>query len=490
MSAAATSKCYSLKFSQYYLIEAMESRRLMSAGLAGQYFDKPDFTGEIVKRTDHAVNLDFGSKAPIKGMGSHGYSIRWNGLVTPEFSEKYRFIIEADGGARLWVDGKLLVDQWTPTKRLKESGAIQLKARKVYDIRLEFSSESGDASVKLLWRSDSTGRQVIPKNRLQTYDQRFAVIGDYGEGSQEEDNVAGMIDSWNPEFILSTGDNNYTGSMDLSVGKYFHEYIRKYKGAYGDGASVNRFFPTVGNHDWDNSISAYTSFFALPGNERYYDFVRGPVHFFSISSDPHEPDGNTSSSKQGKWLKEALSQSTSQWNVVYFHHPAYSSGHGHGSAPNMQWPFKEWGADAVLSGHDHLYERLEKDGVSYFVNGLGGSHIYAFGTPLPESQVRYNADFGAMLVQTTDNVATFQFITRGNKVIDSYTLRRKPETKAKSPRNSSDASDVATLARSSSTRSENVFSRTRIDPLPVESYWDSLAFVVKDEWPDEPEIAG
>lgn len=63
------------------------------------------------------------------------------------------------------------------------------------------------------------------------------------------------------------------------------------------------------------------------------------------------------------------------------HHAPFSSGSSHGSNPRVQWPFQAWGADVVLSGHDHLYERILKTGgFPYFVNGLGGASIYGFGS--------------------------------------------------------------------------------------------------------------
>ncbi len=88
----------------------------------------------------------------------------------------------------------------------------------------------------------------------------------------------------------------------------------------------------------------------------------------------------------------------------------------------MQWPYQAWGADAVLSGHDHLYERIILNGFPYFVNGLGGNGIYAFAAPIPGSQVRYNGDHGAMLIEASDSHIVFQFITRTGLLIDTYTL--------------------------------------------------------------------
>jgi tartrate-resistant acid phosphatase type 5 len=255
---------------------------------------------------------------------------------------------------------------------------------------------------------------------------RFAVIGDYGDGSQEERDVANLVKSWNPDFVITTGDNNYPNgaatTIDAHIGQFYHSFIYPYQGTYGSGATANRFFPTLGNNDWDTlNAKPYLDYFTLPGNERYYDYVWGPVHFFVIDSADREPDRNTSSSVQAAWLHNRLQASTSPWNLVYFHHPAYTSG-SVGIASNMQWPYAAWGADAVLSGHSHTYERIFRDGIVYFVNGLGGDSIQSFSSPISGSQVRYNRDYGAMLVTANASSIEFQFISRTGALIDSYSL--------------------------------------------------------------------
>jgi hypothetical protein len=170
-------------------------------------------------------------------------------------------------------------------------------------------------------------------------------------------------------------------------------------------------------------VQAQLNYFSLPGNERYYDFIRGPVHFFVLDSDGAEPSGNTSTSIQALWLRDRLAASTSPWNIVYLHHAPYSSGSKHGSNPKLQWLYAAWGADVVIAGHDHLYERIFRDGIVYFVNGLGGHPTkYPFGKPVLGSQKRYNADHGAMLVVASETQIIFRFITRTHVLIDSYTL--------------------------------------------------------------------
>jgi tartrate-resistant acid phosphatase type 5 len=260
--------------------------------------------------------------------------------------------------------------------------------------------------------------------------QRFAAIGDYGYAGPAERDVANLIKSWNPDFIVTLGDNNYdTGdstTIDQNIGQYFHEYIYQYKGRYGPRTSSNRFFPSLGNHDYySRNGEAYRDYFTLPGNGRYYEFVVGDVHLFALDSDPLEPDGITATSRQGQWLRAALAASTSRWNVVYMHHAPYSSG-PHGNTAALQWPFRQWGASVVLSGHDHDYERIMVDSLVYVVNGAGGRSLYKTNkAPIAQSQKFFSADYGALLLEASHDSLSLQFFTRQHVLIDSYVLRQK-----------------------------------------------------------------
>lgn len=269
----------------------------------------------------------------------------------------------------------------------------------------------------------------------------FAVIGDFGNDSEGQASVVQLIKTkFEPDFIVTVGDNNYgpltQEGYDTVVGKYFHEYIGNYTGKHGDGAKVNRFFPALGNHDWNRKedYKAYTTFFTLPGNERYYDFTQGDAHFFIVNSDPHEPDGREEGSTQYEWLKAKMNASTATWKFVFMHHPPYSSSTQHGSEYDMRWPFAAWGADAVFAGHDHTYERMDIDGTPYFICGLGGMSKYEFGDKPPHTAKRHNATFGAMRVMYDANEATFEFwsVAEGGTRFDTLTISAnatKPEAK-------------------------------------------------------------
>lgn len=290
------------------------------------------------------------------------------------------------------------------------------------EVPLDPASETAPAQTDIPQPSDTP--QVSPTDETPVV---FAVIGDYGQAGRHAFGVAEMIDRWFVDFIVTTGDNNYqdgeAATIDENIGQYYHRYIGNYKGEYNGGSETNRFFPSLGNHDWSlGNIDPYLDYFTLPGNERYYDVSFTPVHIFVIDSDPNEPDGVGVSSDQAAWLKAALAASEETWNIVVMHHPPYSSAL-HGPSDWAQWPYKEWGADAVLAGHDHVYERLEKDGMLYLISGLGGHAArYDFYNILPESKVRYNADWGAIRVQATSEWILFEFINIQGVVIDSVTL--------------------------------------------------------------------
>lgn len=255
---------------------------------------------------------------------------------------------------------------------------------------------------------------------------RLAVIGDYGLAGEPLAQVAELVKSWQPDYILTTGDNNYpsgeAATIDQNIGQYFHEYIGNYQGGYGPGAQENRFYPSLGNHDIDSAMGEpYINYFTLPGNERYYDVQLGPVHVFVLNTDSREPDGVGRSSTQAAWLQAGLADSNAPWKLVIGHHPPYSSG-VHGPVDWMDWPFAEWGATALLSGHDHIYERLSVDGIPYFINGLGGGPRYNFAQVLPESAVRYRENYGAMLIEADAARMVFRFINVAGEEIDRFSL--------------------------------------------------------------------
>ncbi len=299
---------------------------------------------------------------------------------------------------------------------ITRSATGTLNAQTEPSVNLTVTATSSDGSIDT--HAFTVG--VVPTAAPQTL-YRFAIFGDYGDTDLSgEKAVSAMVHGWNVDFILTVGDNVYAPqSLDAAVGQQYHDYIGNYQGAYGSGSTINRFFPALGNHEYDEGyVPTYLNYFTLPDNERYYDFQIGPVHFFALSSNKQEPDGRSSTSVQGHWLQSLLANSDASFDVAYFHHTAYNPS---GSTATMQWPFEQWGVNAVFAGHQHNYYRENRDDngdgvfLPYTTTGLGGA-----GRSVP--------NVGANLVTVTDagmliefyKVSSFNGTTATSVLTDSY----------------------------------------------------------------------
>lgn len=407
-----------------------------------------------------------------RGVGDN-FGRRIRGYIYPPISGNYTFWIASDNTSELWLSTTSLPQnrvkiatvpawtnyrEWTKYASQKSVRKYLVAGQKYYIEALHKEDKLGD-HISVGWQlPDGTLQRPIPGYRLSPYagtastsSTTFAMIGDYGSNSSNEAAVANLVKSWHPEFIITPGDNNTPygawSTIDANIGKYYHAYIKPYIGSYGSGADVNRFFPGLGNHDLLTSSGApYFNYFTLPGNERYYDFIKGDVHFFVINSNPSERDGTSSTSVQGIWLKNKLAASRSKWDIVYFHHSPYASDKVHGSQTWMRWPFKAWGADVVMSSNSHIYERVIRDNFPYFVNGLGGQSIYALtSVPVSGSQIRYNSTYGAIQVKVTSTSLTFRFYNINYNLKDTYTLYKR-STLAKTAKTKTSSIPVITVS--------------------------------------------
>ena len=153
--------------------EKLEDRRLLAAGngLQAQYYNALNLTDPALVRVDSEVNFDWGNGSPDASIGTDDFSVRWSGSVEADFTESHTFIINANDGARLWVNGQLLIDQFVGGSLTDESASIDLIAGRRYDIQLEYLESTGNASVSLEWSSPSTAREIIPAANLHASDR-------------------------------------------------------------------------------------------------------------------------------------------------------------------------------------------------------------------------------------------------------------------------------------------------------------------------------
>ena len=135
-------------------------------GLSATYYNNTDLTGVTVTRVDPTVDFNWGSGSPAPAIGANTFSARWTGQVEAQFSGVYTFYTQSDDGARLWINGQQIINNWADRAPTESSGTIQLEAGQRYDIRMEFHEKNGSATARLLWSSASIPKSVVPSSRL------------------------------------------------------------------------------------------------------------------------------------------------------------------------------------------------------------------------------------------------------------------------------------------------------------------------------------
>ena len=196
---------------------------------------------------------------------------------------------------------------------------------------------------------------------------KFAVLGDFGDGSDEQYALAAEMarvrERFPYEFVITVGDNIYGSERPQDFARKFEV---PYKPLLDTGV---RFYASLGNHD--SREQRYYNLFNMDG-ELYYTFKpdKQNVRFFALESTYLEPE-------QVQWLQKELESSREDWKIPFFHHPPYSSGGRHGSHVRhrevLEPLFVKHNVSVVFTGHDHIYERTTpQQGIVYFVAGSGG----------------------------------------------------------------------------------------------------------------------
>jgi mono/diheme cytochrome c family protein len=150
-------------------------------GLTGKYwtnttsvaFTNASFnTPPTLTRTDASVNFSWNTNGPAPSVGQTNYVVRWSGCVQPQFTEPYTFITTANAGVRLYVNGRLVIDNWVVQSATTRSNTVALVGQQLYNIQLDYfygATNSGGAQVTLSWSSPSTTLAVIPQSQLYPY---------------------------------------------------------------------------------------------------------------------------------------------------------------------------------------------------------------------------------------------------------------------------------------------------------------------------------
>jgi hypothetical protein len=248
---------------------------------------------------------------------------------------------------------------------------------------------------------------------------KFAVIGDSGTGSSAQRAVGKELATWRSRFpftfVVMVGDNLYGGERERDFQKKF---VIPYKPLLD---SKVKFYASLGNHD-DAAIQRNYPLFNMNG-ERFYSFKpKDGVRFFAL-------DSNYVDKTQLEWLDKQLAGSGSEWKIMFFHHPLYSSGETHGSAELqrglLEPVFVKHGVNLVLTGHEHFYERIKpQKGIQYFI--IGNSAKLRKGDLSKSELTLYGNDreYAFMLMEIAGDELFFQTINEKGQTIDAGSVRR------------------------------------------------------------------
>jgi hypothetical protein len=228
--------------------------------------------------------------------------------------------------------------------------------------------------------------------------------GDIAACDSEGDEATAALLDHEDGTILALGDLAYPTGNARDFASCYDPTWGRHRG---------RTLATPGNHEYEtDGAGPYFDYFdaqaGRPGPS-WYAVELGDWLLISLDSNCEEVGGCGADSPQSLWLADRLAaRPVHECTLAFWHHPRWTSGLGHGSDPRTDSWWRQLysaGADLVLSGHEHVYERFapldadgesEDDGLVQFVVGTGGRSLYEFETILPASAAHDNTSFGIL----------------------------------------------------------------------------------------------
>ena len=164
------------------------------AGLNAEYFTNTNLSGDAaLKRVDSVVSFDWNNVSPGPGVPAQNFSIRWSGELVPPVDGDYRLGVDTDGGSRLFLDGKKIVDDWAPHGERTMTTLVHLQAGHAYPIRMEYFHHGGESASRLLWLPPNLVQEAVDAARKA--DVVVAVVGLTAEleGEESENSEPGFF---------------------------------------------------------------------------------------------------------------------------------------------------------------------------------------------------------------------------------------------------------------------------------------------------------
>ncbi len=241
--------------------------------------------------------------------------------------------------------------------------------------------------------------------------------------------VSDLLVGTNLSAVLTLGDNQYE---DGTLTKFQQSYDLSW------GRVKNITHPAAGNHEYNTAgASGYYDYFGAAAGDKtkgYYSYDIGAWHFIALNSNCSQVGGCGSGSPQEQWLKADLAAHPNMCTLAYWHHPRFSSGE-HGSSTSYDAFWKDLytaGAEIVLNGHDHDYERFapqnpggaaDPNGIQEFVVGTGGKNHYTFTAIQPNSAVRNSDTYGVLKLTLHATSYDWQFVPEAGKTFSDSGTR-------------------------------------------------------------------
>lgn len=261
----------------------------------------------------------------------------------------------------------------------------------------------------------------------------FVGAGDIADCSSTRDEATALLLDNIPGTVFTAGDNAYPSGSATNYNNCYNPSWGRHK---------NRTRPAVGDNEYGTSgASGYFGYFgaaAGPSGKGWYSYNLGNWHIIVLNSECSQVGGCDSGSEQGQWLAADLAANPSTCTLAIFHEPLFSSNGGDSDHVDLWEPLYAAGAEIVISGHRHNYERFapqtpagvldNQRGIRQFIVGTGGSSLSSFGSRVaPNSLVRNASTHGVLKLTLHTASYDWEFIpVAGQTFRDSGSAQCSP----------------------------------------------------------------
>ena len=257
---------------------------------------------------------------------------------------------------------------------------------------------------------------LLPFSDVLAADPVLVGAGDIANCSRSQDEATAKLLDAIPGTVFTAGDNVYT-----------HASPKEFTDCYGPtwGRAKSRTKPAPGDEDYETAgATGYLGYFgsrAAPAGKTYYSYSIGAWHAVVLDTDCSDVGGCGATSPQALWLKADLAANPTACTIAIFHHPRFSSAQSKpdGRSVTFWQILYSYGADVIVSGHRHQYERFapqtstgaaSSKGIREFVVGTGGAALVGFSTVAPNSEIRNSSTYGVLKLTLHASSYDFAFI--------------------------------------------------------------------------------